>query len=193
MGLGDATPDSKLDVEGTIKYNALQQESDRRLKNDIAPIPDALAKIDALRGVSYRWDKSLEQNASKDDGLRYGLIAQEVEKVFPELVGEDDGYKDLNYVGLIGPMVQAVKELRAEKNAEIADLKAEKDAEIASLKETHSEEIAALERRLAALEEHTGYGPRKAGLPLNAPLLVLVFLSGAGIFAAGYVARRRLD
>jgi len=102
----------------------LSEESDRRLKDDIAPIADALAKIDALHGVSYRWDKSLDQNASKDDGLHYGLIAQDVEKVFPELVGEDDGYKALNYVGLIGPMVQAMKELRADNQLLRDDLQA---------------------------------------------------------------------
>jgi hypothetical protein len=63
----------------------------------------------------------------------------------------------------------------------LQELKAEKDAEIASLKDTHSEEIAALEQRLAAVEEHAGYGPRRAGLPL----ILVITLGGCAIVLTG--------
>ena len=81
--------------------------SDRNLKTDIAPIDGALAKIEALRGVTWRW---------KSDGKPgTGLIAQEVEEVFPEFVNVcgETGIKSVAYANLVGPLIEAVKELSA--------------------------------------------------------------------------------
>ncbi len=99
--------------------------SDLRQKQDITPLKDSLSSVLALRGVRFRW-----RAAGDDVPPSLGLIAQEVEGVFPDLVETGaDGMKTLNYLGLIGPLVEAVKE----QHAEIAELR----AEVESLKSGH--------------------------------------------------------
>jgi hypothetical protein len=89
---------------------ALSQNSDRRLKRDIASLPPSLDKINSLKGYHYFW-----KNVEKDQNLQTGLIAQEVETIFPELVTTDgEGYKSVNYIGLIPHMIESIKELKAE-------------------------------------------------------------------------------
>ena len=72
--------------------------------------PDATGKLQQLRGVRWEWIEEAPEDAKELPGL--GVIAQEVEKVFPELVETgEDGYKRVHYYGLIGPLIEAVKEL----------------------------------------------------------------------------------
>jgi Chaperone of endosialidase len=67
-------------------------------------------KIKQLRGVTWEWREEAPQEAKEQPGL--GVIAQEVEKVFPELVETTpEGYKRVEYSGLIAPLIEAVKEL----------------------------------------------------------------------------------
>jgi len=83
--------------------------SDIRVKKDIEVIPDALAKVSALRGVTFmRTDHG-------NDGKRHaGVIAQEVEAVLPEAVRDgDDGIKTVAYGNMVGLLIEAVKELSA--------------------------------------------------------------------------------
>ena len=70
-----------------------------------------MAMVRRLRGVSFDWaDDPLAPRPGPD----LGVIAQEVEEVFPELVVTDPrGYKRVNYIGLIAPLIEAVKELDA--------------------------------------------------------------------------------
>ena len=63
-------------------------------------------KIKQLNGVNFYWKDSETMDASK----QIGVIAQDVEKVFPELVGENEGYKTTNYIGLIPVLIEALKE-----------------------------------------------------------------------------------
>ena len=85
-----------LVVGGTITTN-----SDRRLKKDIETIGDALNKVLSMRGVRY---------VRKDTNeTQVGLIAQEVEEVFPEVVRGED-IKSVAYGNLIGVLVEAIKE-----------------------------------------------------------------------------------
>jgi hypothetical protein len=82
--------------------------SDERLKENIQPIENALEKLQAIRGVTWNWKENGEADA--------GVIAQEVEAVLPEFVVEgNDGYKRVNYTGLIGLLISAVKELAGQK------------------------------------------------------------------------------
>jgi len=82
-------------------------KSDMRLKKDIVPVHDGLDQIDKLKPVSYRLKST---NAPS-----MGFLAQDVEKVYPDLVLEvGDGYKAVNYNGLLAPLVDAVQELRRE-------------------------------------------------------------------------------
>jgi trimeric autotransporter adhesin len=83
------------------------QNSDRKLKDNIVPITASLDKINRLNGYNYYW-----KNINADKKLQYGVIAQEVEKVFPALVSKDnDGYKSVNYNGLTAVLLASVKEL----------------------------------------------------------------------------------
>jgi trimeric autotransporter adhesin len=70
----------------------------------------ATDKIARLRGVTWEWRDDAPDDAKEQPGM--GVIAQEVEKVFPELVTTDDqGRKKVEYEGLIAPLIEAVKEL----------------------------------------------------------------------------------
>ena len=85
---------------------AINEDSDLRYKKDIKSLLSSLEKISALRGVSYYWK---DRN---DDGEKIGVIAQEVEKVYPQLVHTDsEGYKSVAYSNLVAPMIEAIKEL----------------------------------------------------------------------------------
>jgi hypothetical protein len=93
--------------------------SDRRLKENIHPITSALDYINRLNPVTYNWNvKAKELNPNKPNGLDYGLIAQEVESVLPNIVHGifDDKYKSIDYIKLIPIMVGAIKELKQEIN-----------------------------------------------------------------------------
>jgi hypothetical protein len=91
--------------------------SDRRWKKNVQLIPNALDKISNLNGISYEWKNKEFPNKNFDKGRQLGLVAQEVEKYFPELVKEGpNGYKHMNYNGLVGVVIEAVKELKAEND-----------------------------------------------------------------------------
>lgn len=89
-----------------ILTGTLTQNSDIRLKKNISGIEGALAKITQLRGVTYNWISS-----SKDTTQQIGFIAQELEKVFPQLVKTDEkGMKSVAYSNITAILVEAVKE-----------------------------------------------------------------------------------
>ena len=95
--------------------------SDVNLKCEIKPIEGAVAQCQKLRGVEFKWKNGDDQR----DQL--GVIAQEVEEVYPTLVAEIDGFKRVDYSKLVGLLIEAVKELKAETSqlkAEIAELRA---------------------------------------------------------------------
>ena len=95
-----------FDPNGNITANSVFYESDSRYKKEIQTLPSALEKVSALRGVSYQWK---DRN---DDSTKIGVVAQEIEKVYPELVHTDeDGYKSVAYSNLVAPMIEAIKEL----------------------------------------------------------------------------------
>ena len=78
--------------------------SDERLKSDIVTIPNALETVCKLRGVNF----------TKDGEASTGVIAQEVQKVIPEVVLQGDEYLSVAYGNLVGVLIEAVKELKAE-------------------------------------------------------------------------------
>lgn len=87
--------------------NAIVQTSDRRLKRDFSALSSSLKKITDLTGYHYYW-----KDNDRDQSIQTGLIAQEVEALFPELVKTDEkGFKSLNYVGLIPHLIESIKEL----------------------------------------------------------------------------------
>lgn len=86
--------------------------SDIRFKTNIKPIASAIDVINKLNPVSYNWNSvAKELNPLKTDSTEYGLIAQELEKVMPELVHTIyDKYKSIDYVKLVPILIKAVQE-----------------------------------------------------------------------------------
>ena len=86
--------------------------SDKRLKENIKPIESALDKVSKLQGVTFNWKKSDSILNIKED---VGFIAQDVQKVIPELVREDkDGMLSMRHQGITPILLEAIKELKAE-------------------------------------------------------------------------------
>ena len=90
-------------ANGTLFVTNYNTSSDRNLKDDIITITDGLTTVDKLRGVSFKWKNSGEKS--------YGIIAQELEEILPDLVSNAGGHKSVNYNALIGFLIEAVKEL----------------------------------------------------------------------------------
>ena len=98
---------------GSITSATYFYSSDAALKEDIQTIENPLEKVQALRGVSYKW---------KDTGRKdIGLVADEVQEVLPELVVENE-HKQMDYGHMIGLLVEAIKE----QQKEIEELKCQK-------------------------------------------------------------------
>ena len=87
--------------------------SDIRLKKNINSIVSALPTIDRLNPVTYNWNSTAKElNNMKTDGLEYGLIAQELEGVLPELVHPlYSDYKAIDYIKLIPLLIKGIQEL----------------------------------------------------------------------------------
>jgi hypothetical protein len=88
-----------------------QQCSDLKLKKNVKRIANALSSVLKLRGVRYEWRKNEFPGYNLEDGTKIGFVAQDVEKVVPELVRtENDGMKSVNYSNMAALLVEAVKE-----------------------------------------------------------------------------------
>ncbi|WP_439582346.1 tail fiber domain-containing protein [Dyadobacter bucti] len=138
-------------VNGNLKVTGIITESDRRLKTDIVPVTNSLSHIYRLKGYNYYW-----KDKARDQSLQTGLIAQEVEALFPELVKTDEkGMKSVNYIGLIPHLIEAAKE----QNKQIVTL-TEQNKQIVTLKE-RLEAVQQLEEqvsKLTALIQNQGIG-----------------------------------
>jgi hypothetical protein len=121
----------KSDSAAKPTSNTWTISSDRRLKTDIKPIDNALGKMLSLKGVTYKWkDPSTQGNMT---GRYMGLIAQEVEEVFPEWVSTDkNGYKALTVSGFEGLTAEAVRELKKE-NEELQKMAEQQEKELQEL------------------------------------------------------------
>lgn len=96
---------SYLTASFTVEALDFNSTSDLNLKTNVNTIENSLDIVNSLRGVSFDW----KVNGNKS----YGVIAQELEEVLPDLVTTKDN-KSVNYNGLVGVLLQAVKELSAE-------------------------------------------------------------------------------
>ncbi len=111
VGIGTTAPAVALDVSGSIQYTGdLTDVSDRRLKQNIQPLEGELDKVSQVQAVSF-------EMKDRPGVVELGVIAQDIEEIYPELVktaDDDMQTKSVNYVGLIAPMLQAMRELKAE-------------------------------------------------------------------------------
>jgi len=118
IGIGTTSPTYKLDVNGTIRGYGITDSSDIRLKKNITNLSPVLDKLLKLRGVTYNWNDDLGLTTD----TQIGLIAQELEEQFPELVvTASDGYKSIQYGKLSVINLKAIQELDLKK-ADQADL-----------------------------------------------------------------------
>ena len=99
--------------------------SDKRHKNNIQTIPNALEKVTKLNGVTWEWNDDVNEVTKSTP--KTGLIAQEVQEVLPEVVKtRDDGFLALDYSKMMGLMVEAIKEQQTQIHSltlEIENLK----------------------------------------------------------------------
>jgi len=101
---------SSLTVVGDLI--AYGSPSDIKLKENIKPIESALDKVSRLQGVTFNWKKSDSILDIKED---IGFIAQDVQKVLPELVRENkEGMLSMRHQGIAPILLEAIKELKAE-------------------------------------------------------------------------------
>jgi len=111
VGIGLTNPTYKLHVNGAIRTLAINETSDVRMKKDISDISNSLEKILEMRGVTYNWRQEEFPESDFENGLQYGLIAQELEKIVPELVETDsEGWKSIEYSHLVPLLIESIKE-----------------------------------------------------------------------------------
>ncbi len=109
IGIGISTPTEKLHVAGNVQVTGTVTSlggfiySDRTLKNNIKPLENSLERVLRMGGYSFEW---------KDSGRKdIGVIAQEVEAVFPDAVHTDErsGVKSVEYANLVAPLIEAIR------------------------------------------------------------------------------------
>ncbi|MCB9813853.1 tail fiber domain-containing protein [Candidatus Nomurabacteria bacterium] len=166
VGIGTTSPNSALDVIGTIQAsnllggavnlttdangNIIRDPSDARLKENIQEISNPLDKLLSLHGVSYQW-KDKERFGEQTE---IGFIAQEVDSILPEVVRKGGEYFSLNTRNILAVVIEGFKELYAKvmRNSDKIDLLEQQNA---SLEQNNVE----LETRLEALEAQLNVTP----------------------------------
>ena len=180
VGIGTTNPAQTLDVNGNVRVGtgttgcvedsngtviAGVCSSDLRFKKDIKPFGGILNNFSKLRPVNYYWraDEFSDKHFGKNQS--FGLIAQEVEELFPELVSTDEqGYKMVNYTKLPLLTIQAVKELKDENEAlksQIVDQKKQSDLQQQQIQDQQKQmdDLKKLvEQRISQIDE-----PQKGG------------------------------
>lgn len=95
-----------------IEAKSFRVASDIKYKTDITKIDNALEKVLNLKGVSYFWKSEDGLKSSTERTPSFGFIAQDIEKVIPEVVATDSlDYKSVDYLGLLPYLVESIKEL----------------------------------------------------------------------------------
>jgi len=145
-----------VNATGVVRSNSVVLTSDRRYKKNIEPLQSSLDKLSRLRGVEYDWRTSEFPEKRFTSSHQIGLIAQEVEDVYPEAVVTDvHGYKGVNYAILVSPLIESVKEINnkcimSEKQIQtLAEKVNQHTRDIASLKE----ELKSKDTRIQKLEK----------------------------------------
>jgi hypothetical protein len=158
-------------VNGMIRYNTTSTlfefrqngawvnyttVSDGRLKTNVVPVSNGLEIVEKLRPVFYDWDRRNPKASAFEPKHQVGFIAQEVEKVLPEVVNRgEDSYRSLEYGKMVSVVIAAVKELYQQVRGIHAD-NAQRDQKISAL-ETENRalktENAAIRSRLDAIEK----------------------------------------
>ena len=109
----DSNPAQELHVTGDGVFTGnitAYYSSDISLKDNIRPIESAIFKVKQIRGVTFDWNEKSNE-LQQEKGHDVGLIAQEVEKVLPEVIQiREDGIKAISYEKVVPLLVEAIKE-----------------------------------------------------------------------------------
>ncbi len=143
---GDIYASNSVSTDGDMNAVNFNVTSDRRFKKNVKSIDNALVKTKQLNGYTYNWNKLAQrQKGVTSDDEQIGVLAQELEKVFPQLVKTDeDGFKAVNYTALTAVLIEAIKDL---------------STEVESLKEENTElkaglsKVASLEAKISLIEK----------------------------------------
>ena len=143
VGIGTTSPSGTLDVNGNlyvrnlgngagtypacydtstkqVLYNGTCNSSDSRLKENVHTLPGELSNLVLLRPVRFMW----KDTVARDHRVHLGLIAQEVEKIYPEVVDTDPkGFKSLQYEKLVAPLIRSVQELKVANDNQVEEIK----------------------------------------------------------------------
>ena len=159
VGIGTSAPGYRLDVRGgdayfggTVTATAFTLSSDARLKTNVQAIVDAIEVVRRLSGVSYDWNRAAYPGRNLPTRPQFGLIAQEVEAVLPQLVTTDkEGFKSVDYIGVIPLLVEGVKAQQLQLGEQDERLgKAEK------LLKTVEERLFKTEEQVLRIDERLG-------------------------------------
>ena len=174
VGILNDDPQYTLDVTGDIRYTgSLFDTSDRRLKQDITP----LDKEELKRKIAQINTYSFHMKDSPDGPLEFGVIAQEMEEIFPNLVRTEDNaqqYKSVNYNGLVAPLISVSQDLIKENEdlkSQLSEMKAQQELILASLNEMQDD--------IKGVKIHTGYGLKKAAYDYWMLALALAMFVGS--------------
>jgi hypothetical protein len=169
VGIGTSSPSYPLDVVGSIRMTGSVVTSDMRLKENINNMTSALGNLTKLQGVTYRLKKNglnaLTTTAliSRSDSAKVesseseiynrdhiGFLAQDVQKVYPQLVYSDkDGMLSVDYVSLIPVLVESIKEITGKRDADNADFQ----NQLAALKDKMKSDSDNYEKKIKDLSD----------------------------------------
>ena len=135
--------------------------SDARLKTDVRTLADALTTVQNLRAVTFRWDPAQFKDRTVPAGRQIGFIAQETQRVLPEVITTDErGYLAIQYANVVPVLVEAIKEQQKQIDA--------KDAAIEKIRSDADEAVRDLQTRLTAVEDALSrMGASNAGSAAN--------------------------
>lgn len=104
----------KIEINGNIGTVGINELSDARWKMNVTPLENSLDKVMRLQSVTYDWKVDEFPEKGFETGTQIGFIAQDIEKVIPELVDTDaNGYKSVEYSKLVSVLTGAVQEQQA--------------------------------------------------------------------------------
>lgn len=148
VGINTTNPSYTLHVNGRLKTTGINETSDARLKKNIQPIESALEKVAEMNGVTYKWRRKTYPEMNLERGTQYGLIAQELEEIIPEVVDTDnEGWKSVEYSHLVPVLIEAIKELNA-----TVETQKETISEMAKLQKEANNRIDKLTDRIEDME-----------------------------------------
>jgi len=148
-------PNAALAVTGDICYTtSIGACSDERYKKDISNLSNTLSKLKKLNGVHYKWRTEEFKNMGFDSTLQIGFIAQEVEKIYPQLVltaKDSAGYKSVDYSRFTPILVEAIKEQQ-----KLIEQLQEENKTYRSQNTTLTNQSASLQSEIDAIKRHLG-------------------------------------